>query len=213
MRFSSAAPGNSTRKFLSIIAEKSNCVLTLQVADPKERTSRSYRPTQLRRGDLSAFAAHAGNPTRPTTKRAANMKESTTFDPFQIMTRAFPPSPGLAAAAKQNASTFWDSQDKLLDSMEELMNGWFERRHVGAQEALATARQMCEAESPFDAMRECQKWAIGSFERVMQDGFAAQKHLLEFSRVTTQPFAQAAETARSEAGEAAHKAQSRARAA
>jgi hypothetical protein len=141
------------------------------------------------------------------------MKENGTFDPFQVMHRAFSPSPGLAAAAKQNASSFWDAQDKLLDSMEELVNGWFERRHVGTQEALAAARQVCDAESPIDAMREYQKWAIGSFERVMQDSFAAQKHLLEFGRVTTQPVAQAAETARTETNEVAHKAQSRARAA
>jgi hypothetical protein len=148
-----------------------------------------------------------------TTQREDLMKESGTFDPFQVMQRAFPPSPGLAAAAKQNASSYWEAQDKLLDSMEELVNGWFERRHVGTQEALAAARQVCEAESPFDAMREYQKWAIGSFERVMQDSFAAQKHFLEFGRVSTQPLAKAAETARAEASEVAHKAQSRARAA
>jgi hypothetical protein len=149
-----------------------------------------------------------------STEREVFMKDNNgTFDPFQVMQRAFPASPGLAAAAKQNASTYWESQDKLLDSMEELVNGWFERRHIGTQEALAAARQVCEAESPFEAMREYQKWAIGSFERVMQDSFAAQKHILEFGRVSTQPLARAAETARTEAGEVAHKAQSRARAA
>jgi hypothetical protein len=141
------------------------------------------------------------------------MKETNTFDPFQIMQRAFPASPSLAAAAKQSAATFWDAQDKLLDSMEELVSGWFERRHVGAQEALSAARQICDSESPFDAMRECQKWAIGSFERMVQDGFAAQKHLLEFSRVTTQRLEQAVETARNEATEAPPKVHSRARAA
>lgn len=140
------------------------------------------------------------------------MKENGTFDPFQIMQRAFP-SAGLAAAARQNASSFWDAQDKVLDSMEELFNGWFERRHVGTREALAAARQVCDAESPFDAMRECQKWAIGSFERVMQDSFAVQKHFLEFGRIATQPIAKAAETARTEANEVAHKIQPRARAA
>jgi hypothetical protein len=141
------------------------------------------------------------------------MKENGTFDPFQVMQRAFPASPGLSAATKQNASVYWEAQDKLLDSMEELVTGWFERRHVGTQEALAAARQACEAETPFDAMREYQKWAIGSFERMIQDGFAAQKHFLEFGRVSTQPIAKAAETARSEASEVVQKAHSRARAA
>jgi hypothetical protein len=141
------------------------------------------------------------------------MKENTTFDPFQFLQRAFPASPGLSAAAKQHASAYWDSQDKLLDSMEEFVSGWFERRHTGTQEALAAARQVCDAESPFDAMRECQKWAIGSFERLVQDGFAAQRYFLEFNRVTVQPLAQTADAARSEANEVAHKAQSRARAA
>jgi hypothetical protein len=141
------------------------------------------------------------------------MKESGTFDPFQAMQRVFPASPGLAAAAKQNASSYWEAQDRLLDSVEELVNGWFERRHVGTREALTTARQICDAESPFEAMREYQKWALGSFERVMQDGVAAQKHLIELGRVSTQPFVKAAETARAEAGEVAQKVQTRARAA
>jgi hypothetical protein len=141
------------------------------------------------------------------------MKESGTFDPFQAMQRLFPSSPGLAAAAKQNASSYWEAQDRVLDSMEELVNGWFERRHVGTQEALAAARQVCDAETPFDAMREYQKWAMGSFERVLQDSFAAQKHLIELGRASTQPFAKAAETARGEANEVAHKVQTRARAA
>lgn len=139
------------------------------------------------------------------------MNESGTFDPFQVMQRAFPPASGLTAAARQNATSFWNAQEALLGSMQEFADGWFERRHVGTQEALSAARRVCDAETPFDALRECQRWAIGSFERAMQDGFAAQKQLLEFGHLSAPPLAQAAETMGTETSEAPHKVQPRAR--
>jgi hypothetical protein len=143
------------------------------------------------------------------------MKDSGTFDPFAVMQRAFSPTSALNEAARQNTESFWDAQDKFLKSMEEYANGWFERRHVGTNEALAATRQMCEAATPFDAMREYQKWAIGSFERAMQDGLACQKHLADMNRLGAQPFEKAAESVRAEAAstESAQKQSARARAA
>lgn len=127
------------------------------------------------------------------------MKESGTFDPFVIMQRGFPPASALTAMVRQNSGNVLDAQEKLLDSMQQFANGWFERRYIGTREALACARQMCDAETPFDAMREYQKWAIGNFERVVQDSAACQKHMIDAGRVGAQPLVQAAETVRSEA--------------
>jgi hypothetical protein len=68
-------------------------------------------------------------------------------------------------------------------------------------------------------MREYQKWAIGSFERVLQDGLAVQQQLIELGRLGAEPIAHAAEPARGEAesvaasAPSAPKQQSRARAA
>jgi hypothetical protein len=124
------------------------------------------------------------------------MKDAESFDPFAMMQRVIPASSALNAATRQNAANFWEAQEKLLGCMEEFTSGWFQRRHVGTQSALESARDICSAESPFDALREYQKWAIGSFERVMRDGLACQKQLIEIGRLSAQPIAQAAENVR-----------------
>jgi hypothetical protein len=145
------------------------------------------------------------------------MKEAEAFDPFAMMQRVIPASSALNAATRQNAANFWEAQEKLLGCMQEFANGWFERRHVGTQSALVSARDICNADSPFDALREYQKWAIGSLERVMQDGLACQKQLIEIGRLGTQPLVQATENVRATESAAepapAHRSQSRARAA
>jgi hypothetical protein len=144
-----------------------------------------------------------------------DMKESSAFDPFAIMQRGLPPASAMTTLIRQNAGSVLNAQDKLLDHLQQFANGWFERRHIGTRESLACARQMCDAETPFDAMREYQKWAIGSFERVMRDGAAMQKHMIDAGRAGAEPLVQAAETVRSEAAavESEQRPQSRARAA
>jgi len=143
------------------------------------------------------------------------MKESSAFDPFAIMQRGFPPASVLTTLIRQNAGNLLSAQEKFLENMQQFADGWFERRHVGAKEALACTRQICDADSPFEAMREYQKWAIGSFERAVQDGAAMQKHMIDVGRAGAPPLVQAAETMRSEAAavEAEQRPQSRARAA
>ncbi len=141
------------------------------------------------------------------------------FDPVQAMQRAFSPSFGFGPAIRENAAGFWTNQAKIVASLEDYANGWFQRRHTGTEEALASVRQICDATSPVDAMREYQKWAIGSFERVIQDGLACQQQLIELGRLGAEPIAHAAETVRAEAesvaasAPSAPKQQSRARAA
>jgi hypothetical protein len=128
------------------------------------------------------------------------MKQSDLIDPFAMMQRAFPASSTFNAAARQGASNFWTAQEKFLDCMEEFAEGWFERRHDGTRSALAAASEICRAETPFEAMREYQKWATGSFERILQDGIACQKQLVEMGRLSMQPLALAAENVESDAG-------------
>jgi hypothetical protein len=140
-------------------------------------------------------------------------------DPFQAVQRAFSPSFRFGPVLRENAAGFWTNQAKILASVEDYANGWFQRRHAGTEAALISARQICDAATPLDAVREYQKWAIGSLERVIQDGLACQQQLIELGRLGTEPIAHAAETARSgaESGAASTssgpKHQSRARAA
>lgn len=116
-----------------------------------------------------------------------------TFDPFAMMQRAFPASSAFSAAARQNATNFWSAQEKLLECMQEFAEGWFERRHEGTRSALAAASEITSAETPFEAVREYQKWAAGSFERIARDGIECQKQLMEMARLAVQPAMQAAE--------------------
>jgi hypothetical protein len=138
------------------------------------------------------------------------------FDPFAMMQKAFPASSAFNAASRQTATSFWQAQEKLLESMQDLADGWFERRHAGTEAALASARRICDADTPFEAIREYQKWAIGSFERILQDGLAGQKYVVELTRLSTEPVSESVEKARQAAeapAEVLHRTQARARAA
>ena len=79
------------------------------------------------------------------------------------------------AALQDNVRSFWDTQDKVLDAMENLANSWFERRHVGTHAALEAAQRMCKAQTPADLVREYQDWVGGAFQRVMADGVSCQE--------------------------------------
>jgi hypothetical protein len=63
--------------------------------------------------------------------------------------------------------------------MKELADGWFARRHLGAQAALETAKRIGEAATPFDITREYQDWIKGAMERLMADGMAYQQQFLK----------------------------------
>src|SRR5215472_10334175 len=80
-----------------------------------------------------------------------------------------------SAALQDNVRSFWDIQDKVLDVMENLANGWFERRHVGTHAAVKAAQRMCKAQTQVDLVREYQDWVGGAFQRVMADGVACQE--------------------------------------
>lgn len=82
------------------------------------------------------------------------------------------------AAMGAGACNFWQSQDKLLDNMQSLANGWFELRHAGTHAALEAAERICKAGNPADMMREYQAWATGASQRLMADGLACQQQML-----------------------------------
>jgi hypothetical protein len=139
------------------------------------------------------------------------MKPSDANFPFNIMQSAFAPSSGLRDAMRSAATGFWTGQDQILDAMQEYANAWFERRHTGAQDALDASQQMIDAATPIEAIREYQKWAIGSFERIVDDGLACQKHLLSMGALLAPPLSPSGERTEREsaASESGRRSQSR----
>jgi hypothetical protein len=121
------------------------------------------------------------------------MKLSETNFPFNIMQSGFEQSSGFRDTIGQAAVKFWGGQEQLLDAMQEYANAWLERRHTSVNEALNTSQQMIEAESPVEAVREFQKWAIGSFERTIEDGLSCQKHLMSMGALLAPPLSPSAE--------------------
>jgi hypothetical protein len=85
------------------------------------------------------------------------------------------------AALEDNVRCFWGIQSKILDSMENFANGWFERRHVGTRAALEVAQRMCKAQTPVDLVHEYQDWISSAFQRVMADGYACQQFVGTFA--------------------------------
>jgi hypothetical protein len=103
-----------------------------------------------------------------------NVKMTQELDAMQ---RMFLPA-AISDTLRENARRFWENQDKILDSMENFANGWFERRHVGTRAALEAAQRMCKAQTPADLLHEYQNWASGTFERVMTDWSACQQQFI-----------------------------------
>jgi hypothetical protein len=106
---------------------------------------------------------------------------------LNTMQRTFVPASTILEAARKSACCFWESQDKILDSMQTFANGWFQRRHAGTHAALEAAERVCKAETPVDVLREYQEWASGAFQRVMADGLACQQQAMEIVAALGQP--------------------------
>jgi len=121
------------------------------------------------------------------------MKLSDTNFPFNIAEVAFQPSAAFRDAMRQAASRFWRGQDQLLDAMQDYATGWFERRQAGTEAALASAQHVIDAATPVEAMREYQKWAFGSLERMIDDGLSCQQHLLSMSAWLSPPLSPSGE--------------------
>ena len=95
------------------------------------------------------------------------------------------------AALQENARHFWEIQEKLLESMRDYNDSWFDRRRVGTRAAREAADRMCAAEPGTDAFvdlfQSYQTWASGAFERIMADGFSLQKHIMALAGLASPP--------------------------
>jgi hypothetical protein len=107
------------------------------------------------------------------------MAKDNTTDTFDTMQRAFMSSwPHIGNSTAQTAQAFWKNQEKILDSMNELARGWFERRREATKTALELAQSAGTAASPTDVIQECHAWMMRSAERLAADNLACQKHLM-----------------------------------
>jgi len=84
-----------------------------------------------------------------------------------MMQNAFLPTSAISATLGDNARHFWEMQDKILDNMQALSNGWFERRHTGTHSACEAAERMCGTNTMVDVVQAYQDWARGVYERPM----------------------------------------------
>ena len=95
---------------------------------------------------------------------------STDFsEQWTSMQKMFLPSSEISATFRENARQFWENQGKVLDNMQALSNGWFERRRTGTYSAREAAERMCGTKTYFDLVQEYQAWARGAYERIMAD--------------------------------------------
>ena len=85
------------------------------------------------------------------------------------MQKMFLESSEMSASFRESARRFWENQGKLLDNMQALANGWFDRRRTGTHAAREAAERMCGTKTYFDLAQEYQAWARGAFERIMAD--------------------------------------------
>src|SRR6516165_5309896 len=110
-------------------------------------------------------------PTRvggSTTRWSPAMSTDFT-EQWNNMQKMFLASSEMSASFKESARRFWENQGKLLDDMQALANGWFDRRRTGAHAAREAAERMCGTKTYFDLAQEYQAWARGAFERMMAD--------------------------------------------
>ncbi|HLL26781.1 MAG TPA: hypothetical protein VKT73_03905 [Xanthobacteraceae bacterium] len=128
------------------------------------------------------------------------MKITDTSFPFNMTQSVFESSSAFRNAMGQAAVNFWNGQDQIINAMEDYVNACFERRQAGVQDALHASQQMIEAESPVEALRECQKWAMGSIERMVDDGISCQKHLLSMSTLLAPPLSPSGERTETQSG-------------
>ena len=102
------------------------------------------------------------------------MVEQNAAEKWQAM---FQPMSMLTGAMQKNAHTFWNTQAEILDGMQALAEGWFQRRHIGTQAAQEACARMCEVKTPIEWVHEYQIWSTGAFQRLMADGVAFQQDM------------------------------------
>ena len=95
---------------------------------------------------------------------------STDFtEQWSNMQKMFLQSSEMSASFRESSRRFWENQGKLLDDMQALANGWFDRRRTGTHAAREAVERMCGAKTYFDLVQEYQAWARGAFERIIAE--------------------------------------------
>ena len=84
-------------------------------------------------------------------------------------------------AMRKNAHVFWNTQADILNGMQAFAEGWFQRRHIGAQAAQEACERMCEAKTPIEWFREYHMWSMGAFQRLVADGMVFQQEMKKIS--------------------------------
>ena len=115
------------------------------------------------------------------------MKNTDLTEQWSAMQKIFLPTSAISAPLRENARRFWENQEKVLDSMQALANGWFERRHTGTHTAREAAERMCGTETFVDLIQAYQDWAGGAFERIMADGLACQQQIVAVTGALASP--------------------------
>ena len=90
--------------------------------------------------------------------------------------KMFLPTSTISAPLRENAHRFWESQEKVLDSMQALANAWFERRHAGAHKAREAAERICGTETFVDLIQAYQDSAGGRSSGLWPMGFRASNN-------------------------------------
>jgi len=115
------------------------------------------------------------------------MKNSDLTEQWTAMQKMFLPTSAISAPLRENAQRFWENQEKVLDGMQALANGWFKRRHTGSHKAREAAERMCETQTFVDLIQTYQDWAGGAFERIMADGIACQQQIMAITGAFASP--------------------------
>ena len=115
------------------------------------------------------------------------MKNTDLTEQWTAMQKMFLPTSAISAPLRENAHRFWESQEKVLDSMQALANGWFERRRTGTHKAGEAAERMCGTETFVDLIQAYQDWAGGAFERIMADGLSCQQQIVAITGALASP--------------------------
>ena len=115
------------------------------------------------------------------------MRSTDLTEQWSSMQKMFLSTSANSAILRENARRFWESQEKVLDSIQALANGWFDRRRTGTHTARETAERMCGTETFVDLMQIYQNWASGAFERMMADGLSCQQQIMAVTGALASP--------------------------
>ena len=115
------------------------------------------------------------------------MKNTDFTEQWTVMQKMFLPNSAISAPLRENARRFWENQDKLLDSMQILANGWCSACRTGTHAAREAAERMCETQTFVDLIQAHQNWVGGAFERIMAGGLACQQQMMAVAGALASP--------------------------